>query len=89
MLWATQSVAGGTGTYQISVGVDPDDRVGETNEINNVVTCMLDGGSYHVLGAEYRIEGGSRDLVGSIDGRTLAAKRPRGGDHAIRCDAST
>lgn len=29
------------GTYQISVVVDPDDRVGEVNESNNVVTCTL------------------------------------------------
>jgi len=29
------------GTYQISVVLDPDDRVGELNEINNSVTCTL------------------------------------------------
>jgi hypothetical protein len=29
------------GTYQIAVAVDPDNRVGETNETNNSTTCTL------------------------------------------------
>ena len=33
--------AASPGTYQISVVMDPDDRVGETNETNNVATCTL------------------------------------------------
>jgi hypothetical protein len=29
------------GTYQITVTIDPDNRVGESNKTNNVISCML------------------------------------------------